>query len=127
MQWRAPTAHAGTQAHPDQDGFQITRPGDVNVRARVILHLKLLPERFKLIEPLAEVLDMKEDTRTGIVTALWHYIKANGLQDKVDRKIIRPDAKLRPVSDTRFKFMSSNLYHRLSAWNSLHFINCQSF
>lgn len=97
VEWRAPTAHAGTQAHPDQDGFKITRPGDVNVRARVILHLKLLPERFKLIEPLAEILDMKEDTRTGIVTALWHYIKANGLQDKVDRKIIRPDAKLRPI------------------------------
>jgi SWI/SNF-related matrix-associated actin-dependent regulator of chromatin subfamily D len=41
---------------------------------------------------------MKEETRTGIITALWHYIKVNGLQDKVDRKIIRPDAKLRPVS-----------------------------
>ncbi|KIJ41033.1 hypothetical protein M422DRAFT_209501 [Sphaerobolus stellatus SS14] len=91
VEWR------NTSAHPEQDGFEIKRKGDVSVMARVILHLKVTPDRFKLIEPLAEILDMKEDTRHGIITALWHYIKVNGLQDKVDRKIIRPDAKLRPI------------------------------
>ncbi|KAF8514419.1 SWI/SNF complex 60 kDa subunit [Hysterangium stoloniferum] len=83
--------------HPDQDGFEIQRRGDVSVMARVLLHLKRTPERYKLAEPLAEILDIKEDTHTGIITALWHYIKVNGLQDKVDRKIIRPDAKLKPI------------------------------
>jgi SWI/SNF-related matrix-associated actin-dependent regulator of chromatin subfamily D len=74
----------------------------VPVTARVLIHLKRIPERYKLVEPLIDILDMKEDTRTGIITALWHYIKVNGLQDKVDRRIIRPDAKLRPVS-TQFR------------------------
>ncbi|KAF8588121.1 SWI/SNF complex 60 kDa subunit [Ramaria rubella] len=91
VEWR------GTGSHAEQDGFEIKRRGDVSVPARVILHLKRTPERYKLVEPLVEVLDMKEETRTGIITALWHYIKVNGLQDKVDRKIIRPDAKLRAI------------------------------
>lgn len=83
---------------PEQDGFEIKRRGDVAVKARVILHLRRTPERYGLNEPLADVLDMKEDTRTGVLTALWHYIKVNGLQDKVDRKIIRLDTRLRSVS-----------------------------
>ena len=41
---------------------------------------------------------MKEETKLGIVQALWNYIKHEGLQDKLDRKTIRADAKLRPVS-----------------------------
>ncbi|GJJ09820.1 hypothetical protein Clacol_004044 [Clathrus columnatus] len=91
VEWRNP----GTQ--PEQDGFELKRRGDVAVKARIILHLKRTPERYKLSEQLAEILDIKEDTRTGVCTALWHYIKVNGLQDKVDRKIIRLDAKLRAI------------------------------
>ena len=34
--------------------------------------------------------------------SLGHYIKVNGLQDKVDRKIIRPDMKLTLVSLSGF-------------------------
>jgi len=96
-QWR-PSQSLPNQPSAEQDGFEIKRRGDVSVTARVILHLKTFPERFRLIEPLADILDIKEETRQGIITALWHYIKANGLQDKVDRKVIRADAKLRPAS-----------------------------
>lgn len=40
---------------------------------------------------------MKEDSRTGVIQALWNYIKTQNLQDKVDRRVVRADARLRPV------------------------------
>ena len=40
---------------------------------------------------------IKEETRVGIVQALWSYIRLHDLQDKVDRKVIRADAQLRGV------------------------------
>ncbi len=43
------------------------------------------------------VLGIKEESRAGVVQALWTYIKTNNLQDKVDRKRIHADAALRPV------------------------------
>lgn len=43
------------------------------------------------------ILGLKEESRTGVVQALWNYIKIQGLQDKVDRRMVRADAHLRPV------------------------------
>jgi hypothetical protein len=43
------------------------------------------------------VLGIKEESRAGIIQALWSYIKMHNLQDKVDRKRIHADAMLRPV------------------------------
>ena len=35
--------------------------------------------------------------RTEIVSKLWIYIKKNGLQDKVNKRMINADAKLKEV------------------------------
>jgi SWI/SNF-related matrix-associated actin-dependent regulator of chromatin subfamily D len=43
------------------------------------------------------VLGIKEESRLGVVQTLWNYIKVQGLQDKVDRHLIRANDKLRPV------------------------------
>ena len=43
------------------------------------------------------ILGIKEESRAGVIQALWTYIKTNNLQDKVDRKRIHADAALRPV------------------------------
>lgn len=97
----------------------------MSVPARVILHLKRTPERYKIIEPLADILDIKEETRTATITALWHYIKVNGLQDKVDRKIIRPDAKLKPVCSVYFSSLSFFMPYAIRSlvWTKLRFSN----
>ena len=50
-----------------------------------------------LFHPIGNILDIKEESRAGVIQALWAYIKANNLQDKVDRKRIHADAMLRPV------------------------------
>ena len=46
---------------------------------------------------LAEVVGSKPLPRTEVVKKIWVYIKANKLQDKVNRRNINADAKLKPV------------------------------
>ncbi|KAF9235929.1 BAR-domain-containing protein [Melanogaster broomeanus] len=102
--------------HPPLDGFTIRRTGDQPTRVRIIIHLEQSPEQYKLSPELgktrvtfvlavqlpdrgatANILGIKEESRIGVVQALWNYIKINGLQDKVDRRKIRPDDYLRPI------------------------------
>ncbi|CAL1697797.1 unnamed protein product [Somion occarium] len=79
------------------DGFTIRRRGDTLTKIRVVIHLEQQPEVYKVNPELASILGIKEDTRVGIQQALWNYIKLEGLQDKVDRKTIHADAKLKPI------------------------------
>jgi len=46
---------------------------------------------------IGNILGIKEESKAGVVQALWTYIKTNNLQDKVDRKRILADTALRPV------------------------------
>jgi SWI/SNF-related matrix-associated actin-dependent regulator of chromatin subfamily D len=64
-----------------------------NELGAVLLHPPLLLSDLVA----AQVLGIQEDSRTGIIQALWNYIRIHGLQDKVDRRQIRADEHLRPV------------------------------
>jgi upstream activation factor subunit UAF30 len=46
---------------------------------------------------LADVVGSKPMPRTEVVKKTWDYIKANNLQDKVNRRMINADAKLKAV------------------------------
>lgn len=46
---------------------------------------------------LAAVVGAKPLPRTEVVKQLWVYIKANKLQDSVNKKMINADAKLKAV------------------------------
>lgn len=46
---------------------------------------------------LAEVVGKGPMPRSEVVKKLWVYIKANGLQDKVNKRNINADAKLKAV------------------------------
>ncbi|MEK6687086.1 MAG: SWIB/MDM2 domain-containing protein [Gemmatimonadota bacterium] len=46
---------------------------------------------------LAAVIGPSAQPRTQVTKKLWQYIKKNNLQDKVNRRNIRADAKLRAV------------------------------
>jgi len=66
------------------DYIQCTRKGDSDVNVKVNLVVDSTPERYKLCDEFAEILQIKEDTRPGIVMALWQYIKVasfNALSD----------------------------------------------
>jgi len=93
VEWpRAPGHH-----NPALDGFTIRRTGDLPTKIRIILYLENFPEQYKVLPELGTVLGIKEESRLGVVQTLWNYIKVQGLQDKVDRRLIRADDKLRPI------------------------------
>jgi upstream activation factor subunit UAF30 len=46
---------------------------------------------------LAAVIGAKPAARTEVVKKMWVYIKANKLQDKVNKRMINADAKLKPL------------------------------
>jgi upstream activation factor subunit UAF30 len=55
------------------------------------------PKFMKPLQPDAELADIVGSTpipRTEVIKKLWDYIKANGLQDKTNKRNINADAKL---------------------------------
>ena len=48
-------------------------------------------------EKLAVVVGAKPLPRTELTKKLWAYIKKNGLQDKVNKRNINADDKLKPI------------------------------
>lgn len=94
LQWQR------NKSSPAEDGFTIRRRGDTPVRIRIILHLEHAPDRYNISHPLSTVIGMKQGSRLDVVAALWSYIKQHGLQDKSDRRVIRPDQALRQVFGT---------------------------
>ncbi|KAI0944266.1 hypothetical protein AcW1_002018 [Taiwanofungus camphoratus] len=87
-------------SQPQLDGFTVRRKGDGSTKIRIVLHLEQQPEQYKVHPDLGNILGLKEESRTGVVQALWNYIKIQGLQDKVDRRMVRADAHLRPIFGT---------------------------
>ncbi|KAH7882708.1 hypothetical protein F5I97DRAFT_1939301 [Phlebopus sp. FC_14] len=85
---------------PPLDGFTVRRTGDQPTRIRIIMYLEQTPEQYKVGPELADVLAIKEESRIGVIQALWNYIKINGLQDKVDRRKVKADDYLRPIFGT---------------------------
>ncbi|KAF8712550.1 hypothetical protein AX14_013008 [Amanita brunnescens Koide BX004] len=93
IEWpRAPGPH-----NPVLDGFTVRRTGDSPTRIRVVIYLEHFPEQYKLLPELASVLGIKEESRVGVIQALWNFIKLQSLQDKADRRVIKADEKLLPV------------------------------
>ncbi|TFK47128.1 SWI/SNF complex protein [Heliocybe sulcata] len=79
------------------DGFTVRRTGDKPVKIRLLMHIEHQPEQFKVRPELANALGIKEDSRIGIMQAVWNYIKVKNLQDQSKRKQIKLDEYLSPA------------------------------
>jgi SWI/SNF-related matrix-associated actin-dependent regulator of chromatin subfamily D len=137
IQW----PHTPGSHNPVLDGFTVRRMGDTLTRIRVVLYLDHFPEQFKIAPELGacphamplsiptvrpgDVLGIKEESRIGVMQALWNYIKIQGLQDKVDRRMIRADDPMRTVSSTfLLTTFSLNISFRSLAPTQYPFKNC---
>ncbi|WFD34658.1 non-specific serine/threonine protein kinase [Malassezia cuniculi] len=94
-------------AEPALDGFEIKRTGSVPVKARIVIYPLYVPERFSVAPPLAELLDVQEDTRAGVLSALWAYIKDRRLLDENNHRVVRLDAPLQAL----FRTPTINFHH----------------
>lgn len=81
----------------DFDSLQFARSSQENLNVTISLVRDETPERYKLSKELAEVLDVEEETRSGIVLGLWDYIRAMGLQADEEKRLVRCDHRLRTV------------------------------
>ncbi|KAJ1160470.1 hypothetical protein NDU88_000972 [Pleurodeles waltl] len=103
-----------TSTTQETDGFQVKRPGDVNVRCTVLLMLDYQPPQFKLDPRLARLLGIHTQTRPVIIQALWQYIKTHKLQDPHEREFVICDKYLQQIFESqRMKF--SEIPQRLHA------------
>uniref|UniRef100_A0A8C5UWJ5 SWI/SNF related BAF chromatin remodeling complex subunit D2 n=1 Tax=Microcebus murinus TaxID=30608 RepID=A0A8C5UWJ5_MICMU len=82
----------------ETDGFQVKRPGDLNVKCTLLLMLDHQPPQYKLDPRLARLLGVHTQTRAAIMQALWLYIKHNQLQDGHEREYINCNRYFRQVS-----------------------------
>lgn len=90
------------------DGFEILRRGDKNVDCRLVLHINHFPERFRVMEPLAGLVGMKEGTRSEVMAGIWKLVKFTGAQDKEDGSVIRPTGGLEKVSSDGLSVMTKD-------------------
>lgn len=79
---------------PSLPGIQINRQGDCDAALIISLTLENSPERYKLPEILAELLDMPTATRQEIMAGIWEYVQAEKLQDSEEKRLIHADAAL---------------------------------
>ncbi|XP_010862882.3 SWI/SNF-related matrix-associated actin-dependent regulator of chromatin subfamily D member 2 isoform X2 [Esox lucius] len=89
----------------ETDGFQVKRPGDVNVKCTLLLMLDHQPPQYKLDPRLARLLGVHTQTRASIMQALWLYIKNNKLQDSHEKEYINCNRYFRQIFGcTRMRF-----------------------
>ncbi|XP_068614004.1 SWI/SNF-related matrix-associated actin-dependent regulator of chromatin subfamily D member 2-like [Brachionichthys hirsutus] len=81
----------------ETDGFQVKRPGDVNVKCTLLLMLDHQPPQYKLDPRLARLLGVHTQTRANIMQALWLYIKNNKLQDCHEKEYINCNRYFRQI------------------------------
>lgn len=79
------------------DSIQFSRASQENLNVTIGLVRDETPERYKLSKELAEVLDVEEETRSGIVLGIWDYIRAMELQEDEEKRQVRCDHRLRSI------------------------------
>ncbi|KAG4305727.1 hypothetical protein PORY_000637 [Pneumocystis oryctolagi] len=86
-----------SSSNTEFDGLEIKRRGDMNINVNILIYLNEYPEKYKLSPKLGQILDMKSETRTEIITGLWEYIKFHKLQDEEEKRIINCDDNLKEI------------------------------
>ncbi|GLI72220.1 SWI/SNF and RSC complex subunit Ssr3 [Penicillium ochrochloron] len=98
--WTKPQVPANATSAPanaEFDSIQFARSSQENVNVTISLVRDETPERYKLSKELAEVLDVEEETRSGIVLGIWDYIRAMELQEDEEKRQVRCDHRLRSI------------------------------
>ena len=102
VSWNKPQVPSNATSVPpaaEFDSLQFSRASQDNLNVTINLVRDETPERYKLSKELAEVLDVEEETRSGIVLGIWDYIRAMELQEDEEKRQVRCDQRLRSVRD----------------------------
>jgi len=100
IEWKKPPIHPNTANPPssaDFDCLEFERKSDENINCTISLVRDENPERYRLSKELSDLLDVQEATRGEIVTGIWDYVRALGLQEEDEKRGVRCDERLRAV------------------------------
>jgi len=102
IKWTRPEyatiAQVSPPAEADFDCLEFERKADENINVVFNLITDEYPtEKYKLSQPLAELLDMEEADRPTVLMGIWEYVKLANLQMDEDQRRVSCDAKLREV------------------------------
>ncbi|CAN8299753.1 unnamed protein product [Cochlearia groenlandica] len=112
-----------TRSPAPQEGFEIKRKGNQEFTASIRLEMNYVPEKFKLSTALMEVLGIEVETRSRIIAAIWHYVKARKLQNPNDPSFFNCDPALEKVfgeEKLKFTMVSHKISHHLSPPPPIH-------
>ena len=101
VEWKKPQGPLNTAVLPPQADFdclEFERKSDENINCTINLYRDESPERFTLSKELANILDTDEDDRASVVMGIWEYVKAMGLQQDEEKRMIQCDDRLKAVS-----------------------------
>ena len=101
VEWKKPQVPINAAVLPPQADFdclEFERKSDENINCTINLSCDEIPERFTLSKELASILDTTEDDRAGVIMGLWEYVKAMGLQQDEEKRLIQCDDRLKAVS-----------------------------
>ena len=100
IEWKKPATMPNSSVLPaaaDFDSIEFERKSDENLNCTIHFYRDETPERFKLSEELADVVDADEDDKTSVYYGIWEYVKAMGLQQDEEKRRIQCDDRLRKV------------------------------
>ena len=107
-EWKKPaTANRKSSMAPEAefDCIEFERKSDENLNVTFHLTRDESPEKYRLSPELSDLLDIEEETRPNAVMALWEYVKAMGIQEDEEKRMIRCDDRLRAVSPSLHLFL----------------------
>lgn len=79
------------------DGLDVSRSGSEDVRAKIQIQLKEYPDLFKLSPELAAIVGASEESKPGVVVAVWQYIRYHQLQDVDEKRLVRCNQPLQTL------------------------------
>lgn len=103
VSWVKARSSKTTASVEDYDELCFERNGSENMNITIVLTRHEDPERYKLSEELADIVDMPEANRQEVLTAIWEYIKFEGLQEDEEKRIFRCDELLKKVCTWTYK------------------------
>lgn len=79
------------------DGFEVSRAGSQEFTAKIYLFVDHKPTRYRLSAELSRLIGTQYETRPGVFSSIWQYVKKHRLQCMDNRAAVRLDAGLKTL------------------------------
>ena len=98
---------------PSSDGFEISRAGKTEFTAKIFLYVDHKPEQFKVTHALSKIIGVETETRMGIFSSIWQYVKKHRLQCVDDRTSVLLDDGLKTLLPPTHQHVRTVKLHQL--------------